>query len=68
MPRSITVRIKPQPRLKVRFTEVEVDFGEDIADLDSEPSAVIGRKAEAISELLGCSYEQAERIVIGFTE
>lgn len=68
MPRSITVRIKPQPRLKVRFTEVEVDFGEDIADLDSEPSAVIGRKAEAMAELLGCSYEQAERIVIGFSQ
>ena len=68
MPRSITVRIKPQPRLKVRFTEVEVDFNEDVVDLDSEPSAIIGRTAEAVAELLGCSYEEAERIVLGFTE
>ena len=64
MPRSITVRIKPQPRLKVRITQVEFSLDEDAVDLDSEPSAIIGRKAEAIAELLGCSYEEAERIVL----
>ena len=68
MRRSITVRIKPQPRLKVRFTEVEVNFGEDAIDLNSEPTAIISRKAEAVAELLGCSYEQAERLVIGLAE
>jgi hypothetical protein len=69
--RTITVRIKQQPRALVRVTEVSFDLYEDIVDFsdsESEPSAVIGRKAEAIAELLGCSYEQAERIVFGFSE
>ena len=62
-----TVRIKPQPRAFVRVVEVSFDF-DDFVDLDSEPSEVISRKADAIAELLGCSYEQAERLVIGFSE
>ena len=66
-----TISIKQQPRALVRITEVSFDlYGDivDIADSESEPTSVIERKAEAIAELLGCSYEQAERIVIGFNE
>ena len=59
-----TVTIKRQPRMQVRFTRIEFSLDEDAVDLDSEPSAIIGRKAEAIAELLGCSYEEAERIVL----
>ena len=60
-----TVTIKRQPRMQVRITRVEFSLDEDAVDLDSEPSAIISRKAEAIAELLGCSYEEAERIVLG---
>ena len=67
MTKRTPVRIKPQPRAFVRVVEVSFD-SDDFIDLDSEPEAAIGRKAEAISELLGCSSEQAERIVIGFSE
>ena len=63
-----TVTIKRQPRAFIRVVEVSFDVCEEIADLDSEPSAVIGRKAEAVADLLGCSYEQAEQIVLGFSE
>lgn len=67
MTKRTPVRIKPQPRAFVRVIEVSFDF-EDVVDFDSEPSEVIGRKAEAVAELLNCSYEQAERLVIGFSE
>ena len=67
MTKRTPARIKPQPRAFIRVVEVSFDF-EDVIDHESEPEAVIGRKAEAISELLGCSYEQAERLVIGFSE
>lgn len=60
-----TVTIKRQPRMQVRITQVEFSLDEDAVDLGSEPSAIIDRKAEAIAELLGCSYEEAERIVLG---
>lgn len=62
------VTIKRQPRTLVHIVEVSFDVCDEVADLDSEPSAVIGRKAEAVADLLGCSYEQAERLVIGFSE
>lgn len=68
MTKRAPVRIKPQPLAFVRLIEVRYDFSEDVIDHESEPEAVIERKAEAISELLGCSYEQAERLVIGFSE
>ena len=67
MTKRTPVRIKPQPRAFVRVIEVSFDF-DDVIDHESEPSEVIGRKAEAVAELLGCSYEQAERLVIGFSE
>lgn len=63
MTKRTPVRIKPQPRAFVRVIEVSFDF-DDVIDHESEPSEVISRKAEAISELLGCSYEEAERIVL----
>ena len=63
-----TVTIKRQPRAFIRVVEVSFDVCDEVADLDSEPSSIIGRKAEAVADLLGCSYEQAERLVIGFTE
>lgn len=66
------VTIKRQPRTLVRIVEVSLtsidEVSIDIADFDSEPSSIIGRKAEAVADLLGCSYEQAERLVIGFSE
>lgn len=65
------VRIKRQTRAVVRITEVSLswdDSQEDIPDYEAEPSAVIGRKAEMVAELLGCSYEEAEHVVLGFSQ
>lgn len=36
----------------------------DLADDTYEPANVIGRKVDAIVELLGCTEEEAERIVL----
>ena len=53
----------------VRITEVSLtsiyDEQIELADDEYEPTAVIGRKAEAIADVLGCTYEEAERIVLG---
>lgn len=59
-----TVTIKRQVRiieisLTDRFDEIA-----DLADDTSEPSNVIDTKCEAIADILGCSYEEAERIVL----
>ena len=63
-----TILIKRFTRT-VRVTEVSLtsirDEQIDLADDEYEPSNVIGRKAEAIADVLGCTYEEAERIVLG---
>ena len=63
-----TILIKRFTRT-VRVTEVSLtsihDDQIDLADGEYEPSNVIGRKAEAIADVLGCTYEEAERIVLG---
>lgn len=52
----------------VRITEISLTSVHeeqiDLADDEYEPSNVIDRKAETIAELLGCTYEEAERIVL----
>ena len=63
-----TILIKRFTRT-VRVTEVSLtsirDEQIDLADDEYEPTVVIGRKAEAIADVLGCTYEEAERIVLG---
>ena len=63
-----TILIK-QYRTTVRVTEISLtsihDDQIDLADDEYEPSNVISRKAEAIADVLGCTYEEAERIVLG---
>lgn len=63
-----TILIKRFART-VRVTEVSLtsirDEQIDLADDEYEPSNVISRKAEAIADVLGCTYEEAERIVLG---
>ena len=63
-----TILIKRFTRT-VRVTEVSLtsihDDQIDLADDEYEPSNVIGRKAETIADVLGCTYEEAERIVLG---
>ena len=59
-----TVTIKRQVRtieisLTDRFDEIT-----DLADNSLEPSNVIDTKCEAIADILGCTYEEAERIVL----
>lgn len=53
----------------VRITEISLTSVHeeqiDLACEEYEPSNVIGRKAEAIADVLGCTYEEAERIVLG---
>ena len=62
-----TILIK-QYRTTVRVTEISLtsihDDQIDLADDEYEPSNVISRKAEAIADVLGCTYEEAERIVL----
>ena len=52
----------------VRITEISLTSAHeeqiDLACEEYEPSNVIDRKAKAIAELLGCTYEEAERIVL----
>ena len=63
-----TILIKRFTRT-VRVTEVSLtsirDEQIDLADDEYEPTVVIGRKAKAIADVLGCTYEEAERIVLG---
>ena len=63
-----TILIKRFTRT-IRVTEVSLtsirDEQIDLADDEYEPSNVIGRKAEAIADVLGCTYAEAERIVLG---
>lgn len=63
-----TILIKRFTRT-VRVTEVSLtsihDDQIDLADNEHEPTVVISRKAEAIADVLGCTYEEAERIVLG---
>ena len=53
----------------VRITEISLTSTHneqiDLADDTFEPSNVIDAKCEAIADILGCSYEEAERIVLG---
>ena len=62
-----TILIK-QYRTNVKITEISLtsihDDQIDLADDEYEPSNVISRKAEAIADVLGCTYEEAERIVL----
>lgn len=66
-----TILIKRFTRT-VRVTEVSLtsihDDQIDLADDELEPTNVIGRKAEAVADVLGCTYEEAERIVLGFEQ
>ena len=62
-----TILIK-QYRTNIKITEISLtsirDEQIDLADDEYEPSNVIDRKAEAIADVLGCTYEEAERIVL----
>lgn len=59
-----TVTIKRQ----VRITEVSLtsllEEQIDVPSTEFEPTNVIDAKCEAIADILGCSYEEAERIVL----
>lgn len=59
-----TVTIKRQ----VRTTEVSLtsllEEQIDVPSTEFEPTNVIDAKCEAIADILGCSYEEAERIVL----
>lgn len=54
--------------VRVREVSFEAVFDEEIGDDSLEPSNVIEAKAEQIADVLGCSYEEAERIVLGFDQ
>ena len=66
-----TILIK-QYRTNIKITEISLtsihDEQIDLADDEYEPSNVISRKAEAVADVLGCTYEEAERIVLGFEQ
>ena len=66
-----TILIKRHVRT-TRITEVSLtsvyDEQIELADDELEPTNVIGRKAEAVADVLGCTYEEAERIVLGFEQ
>lgn len=62
-----TVLIKCYVR-SVRVTEVSLTslFEEqtDLADDEHEPTNVIDRKCDQLVDILGCTYEEAERLVL----
>ena len=59
-----TITIKRQVRtIEVSLTNLSDEIT-DLADDSFEPSNVIDTKCEAIADILGCSYEEAERIVL----
>ena len=66
-----TILIKRHVRT-TRITEVSLTsaYNEQIelADDEFEPTNVIDRKAKAVADVLGCTYEEAERIVLGFEQ
>lgn len=63
MPRY-TVTIKRQTRItEVSLTSI-LEEQIDVPSTEFEPTNVIDAKCEAIADILGCSYEEAERIVL----
>lgn len=58
-----TITIKRQVRTEVSLTNLSDEIT-DLADDTFEPTNVIDAKCEAIADILGCSYEEAERIVL----
>lgn len=64
---SRTVLIKRYVR-SVRVTEVSLtsihEEQIDLADDEHEPTNVIDAKCEQLVDILGCTYEEAERLVL----
>lgn len=59
-----TVTIKRQARItEVSLTSI-LEEQIDVPSTEFEPTNVIDAKCEAIADILGCSYEEAERIVL----
>lgn len=58
------ILIKRQARIiEVSLTSI-LEEQIDVPSTEFEPTNVIDAKCEAIADILGCSYEEAERIVL----
>lgn len=57
------IRIKKQVELRVEFVSME-DISVEIADITHEPYTVLRSKTKQVSELLGCTEEEAERLIL----
>lgn len=65
---SKDIRIKKQPRTThVRIVEFSLVDQLDCVSTFDEPTRVIERKTRLIANLLNCSEEEAERIVLNNT-
>ena len=62
--KSTIVSIKFQRTQLVSLTSL-YDSQQDVADDSSDPFNVINSKVDALCDLLGCTAEEAERIVLG---
>lgn len=58
-----TILIKQYHSPWQRVSEVSIE-PLDLADDELEPTNIIDRKTEAVADLLGCTYEEAERIIL----
>ena len=58
-----TILIKQYRSPQLHMTEVSIEHL-DLADDELEPTNIIDRKTEAVADLLGCTYEEAEHIIL----
>ena len=60
----MSTRIKRQPAITMRVEFVSYDEIEDGPDETYEPYAVLRAKAELLGDFLGCTADQAERLIL----
>ena len=60
----MSTRIKRQPFITIRVEFVSMDEIEDSADEQYEPYAMLRAKAELLGDFLGCTADQAERLIL----
>lgn len=60
----MNTHIKRQPTIHMRVEFVSYDELEDGPDETYEPYAVLRAKSELLADFLGCSADQAERLIL----
>lgn len=60
----MNTRIKRQPFITMRVEFVSMDEVEDSADEQYEPYAMLRAKSELLADFLGCTADQAERLIL----